>query len=179
VYGIVRQHGGFILLDTAEGAGCRFRIYLPLMNESTAEEEAEAAPEKIRAPRRSDETVLVAEDEAAVRRLMAGIVRLQGYATLEAEDGEAALAAAEKLGRPLDLLIADVVMPKLGGVELAQRLRQKFPALRVLYVTGFTDRQNVAQMAQQQGDHYLEKPFARGRLLDAVEAALAAPPRRS
>src|SRR5581483_4230821 len=119
-------------------------------------------------------TILLAEDEESVRRYAASVLQQQGYVVLEAPDGEAALrVAADHAGR-IDLLVSDVVMPRFGGRALAERLREARPALRVLFLSGYTDDAVMRHGIHTHEVAFLAKPFTPAALLDKVRAVLSA-----
>ena len=120
------------------------------------------------------ETVLVAEDEDAVRHLVCRVLRSKGYRVVEAPDAETALALAETAG-PIDLLVTDLVMPGLGGAALASRLVADAPALRVVFITGYAPEAVERQGELSVGSGLLEKPFSADQLARKVREALAAP----
>jgi PAS domain S-box-containing protein len=172
VYGIVKQAAGHIEVETALGAGTIFRIYLPRAADPEPLAEAAApAPAPI-APGRA--TVLLAEDEAGVRALARQVLESAGYVVLEAGNGEEALRRAEGHTGRIDLLVSDVVMPGLGGRELAERLLARDPALRVLYLSGHTEDQVVRHGVARAEVHFLPKPFSPGALVGKVGEILGA-----
>jgi signal transduction histidine kinase/ActR/RegA family two-component response regulator len=135
VYGIVKQSGGYIWCDSAPGQGTTFTIYLkPAAGAPEAESQSTASPE--RAPG-GDERVLVVDDEPAVRRLLARILRSRGYDVFETEDAHSALAFMGSATRQMDLVVTDIVMPAMSGVRLAEQIRSQWPAVKVLFVSGF------------------------------------------
>jgi PAS domain S-box-containing protein len=159
VYGIVEQAGGFVRLDSTPGAGTTFAVNLP-----AAPVEPSAAPEL----EPTLPTVLLVEDEQALRELAETILREEGYLVLTAGDGREALALAERHHGPLELLVTDVVMPNLSGPELAQRLRSLRPDLQVLYMSGYNDGRLVTRGIEQAKVSLLYKPFRPDELLDKV-----------
>ncbi|MBK7784450.1 MAG: MASE1 domain-containing protein [Gemmatimonadetes bacterium] len=169
VYGIVKQSGGAVWLESAPGAGTTVSIYLPRVAAAPEVLDA-AAPEPAAAPRG---TVLVVEDERMVRDLVRRTLARAGYQVLEAADGEAALALARTEPGTIDLLLTDVVMPRLGGRQLAARLQAERPGLRVLFMSGYaSDAGDLHDLVLGAGD-FLQKPFAPSRLLERVGALLA------
>jgi len=170
VYGIVSQARGYIEVDSRLGEGTTFRIYLP---EAEAEGEAEPAPPMkiVEAPAGS-ETVLLVEDEPAVRALAAMILGRIGYRVLPAEDGAGALRLWKEHASEVDVLLTDVIMPQMSGVELAQRLRALNPQLRVLFMSGYTD-DTIAKHGLRPGEiSMLEKPFTADSLAAKLRAVL-------
>ncbi|MEW6731048.1 MAG: response regulator [Acidobacteriota bacterium] len=156
VYGIVKQNGGHIKVYSEPGRGATFKIYLPQVNEATEQVEvAKVAP--VLSP--ATETILLVEDEIGVRELMKYVLSEEGYTVLEAYDGCDALHICECHNGKIDLLITDVVMPKMSGQELVERLTEKQPNLRVLYISGYADRAIVRHGLLEEGSNFLEKPF--------------------
>jgi signal transduction histidine kinase len=167
-YGIVTGAGGHIRLDSVPGRGTAAICAFPRAEARAA---APAAPPSF-APS-GEETVLLAEDEPMVREIVAGALRGLGYRVIEAGDGIEALAAADA-APPLTLLVTDVAMPRMGGRELAARLRGRFPGLRTLFVSGYTD--GALGDAGDPATAFLPKPFMSTELAAAVRGLLAAAP---
>ncbi len=169
VYGIVEQSGGRIEVESASGRGTTFRILLPRV-------EAEESPARDRPtrgePPRGRETILLVEDEDPLRTLAGRVLRESGYAVLEARDGEEALRIASGLPAPPDLVVTDVVMPRLGGPDLAGRLAALWPALRFLYMTGYVAEETARRGLADPSRALLEKPFSPGALLARVRDVL-------
>jgi two-component system cell cycle sensor histidine kinase/response regulator CckA len=170
VYGIVKQSGGYIWVSSTPGAGTTFDILLPRA-ERPSEAEVAARPALVRPARAGTETVLVVEDERLVRDLIARDLGKRGYAVLTAESGKDALEAVSGRAEPIDLLLTDVVMPDLGGPELAARLTAEQPALKVVYMTGYAERAVVGELAPWP---LLQKPFNVGALADTIREVLDA-----
>lgn len=169
VYGIVKQSGGYIWLDSSPGQGAAFRIFLP-----RAEGVAELVPhQEMRAPR-SDRarTILLVEDETSLRKLTRATLSTMGYTVLEACEGAQALEIAEKAAAPIDLLLTDVVMPGMSGGELAKILGSERPQMHVLFMSGYTDGAIEVRGDLRPGLVVLRKPFTRETLVRAVENAL-------
>jgi CheY-like chemotaxis protein len=124
---------------------------------------------------RGSETILVAEDEDGVRSLTREVLEKYGYTVLEAANGEEALKVAEQHDGPLDLLLSDVVMPRMGGPELAQALLAKRPTVKVLYMSGYTDHPMVRRGVVNAGVAFLQKPFTPTVLVSRVREVLEAP----
>ncbi len=175
VYGIVRQTGGYVFVDSAPGEGAVFRIYLPRM-----EAEAAAVPRApaAEAPGRDLTgmgSVLLVEDEDAVRAFGARALRNKGYRVLEARSGEGALEVLERDG-DVDVLITDVVMPGMDGVALARLVRRELPHVRVVLISGYSDEIAVGEVPDDAGFHFLPKPFSLKDLAGLVKEVMAAPP---
>jgi two-component system cell cycle sensor histidine kinase/response regulator CckA len=170
VYGIVKQSGGFIWVYSEPGHGTSFKIYLPRVDEPVAPA-AEVTPR----PVGGSETVLVVEDVAAVRAVTRQMLERHGYTVLEAPDGETALRLALMHQGDIDLLVTDVVMPDVGGRELADQLVARRPQLKVLYMSGYTDDAIVRHGNLQDGIAYLQKPFTPDALARKVRAVLDEP----
>ncbi len=151
VYGIVQQSGGRIAVESEPGKGTDFQIYLPRDHEST-----EAA--RLPAPAGDglgDESILVVEDTAVVRSLIRELLEQRGYTVMEARDAREALSIAEKSKKKIDLLLTDLVMPYMGGQELAKRIRRMSPETKVIYMSGYP----LNGLRAENEAHFLEKPF--------------------
>ncbi len=168
VYGIVSQGRGHIEVESQVGEGTTFRIYFP-----EAEGEAETAPPpKIAEAPSGSETVLLVEDEPAVRALAATILGRIGYRVLTAEDGASALKMWKEHDSEVDVLLTDVIMPQMSGVELAQKLRALNPQLRVLFMSGYTDDTIARHGLRPDEIPMLEKPFTADSLAAKLRAVL-------
>jgi PAS domain S-box-containing protein len=171
VYGIVKQSGGYVWLYSEPGKGAAFKIYLPRVD---AERDAPvAAPESVGTVA-GTETVLVAEDDPLLLPLARDLLKKLGYHVLEARDSAEALAVARGHHGDIHLLVSDVVMPRGGGFQLAQQLIAERPALRVLYVSGYTDEAIVRHGLLARGLNYLQKPFTPAVLARKVREVLDA-----
>jgi signal transduction histidine kinase len=168
VYGIVKQSGGFIWVYSEVGHGTAFKIYLPEFTGSLAE----LPPAEVLLSPRGAETILIVEDEAAVRRMAARALAAQGYAVLEAANGAEALEVLARGGSPIDLVLTDVVMPLVNGRELSERLSVERPGLRVLFMSGYTDDDIVRRGLLRPGSPFLQKPFMPGDLSRKVREVL-------
>jgi len=171
IYGIVRQNGGAIQVESAPGSGTTFRIYLPSVAEQTEPEVRPAAP-----PARGRGTILLAEDEAPVRRTTRKLLESFGYRVLEAASGEEVLAAAR--GSAIDLLVTDVMLPGMKGPEISRRLRALLPGLPTLFISGYTASVLGSQGVLEPDVQLLHKPFSVQDLARKVEEALRAPAAR-
>jgi two-component system cell cycle sensor histidine kinase/response regulator CckA len=168
VYGIVSQSGGHIFVASEPGRGSTFAIYLPRVEELASAAGAAAAPAAVR---RGSETILLVEDEDAVRGLTLRGLQSSGYTVLQASSAEEALPIAARHAGRLDLLLTDVIMPGASGPELARRLLEKRPGTRVLYVSGYTDASMASQGADD-GAFFLQKPFTPETLARKVREIL-------
>jgi PAS domain S-box-containing protein len=175
VYGVVKQSGGYVHVDTAPGRGTSVAIWLP------REARAPVAPEAPRPPpgQRGTETVLVVEDDRLVREVTVRALRSAGYEVLVAASAEEALALQDEQLRRVGLLVTDVVMPGLDGRALATELARRRPELRVLYVSGYTHDVIAERGVLDSGLEYLPKPFTAPVLLAKVRTVLDAPAARA
>jgi CheY-like chemotaxis protein len=172
VYGIVAQSGGQVFVASAAGAGSTFTIYLPA---HAADAEPAALPALPPAVHGGAETVLLVEDEELVRQLTREILRRNGYRVLEACDGAAALALLEQHHGTIDLLLTDVVMPRMSGRELVEQARPLRPEMRILYVSGYSEEAIARQGQLTEGIELLAKPFTPGALTAKIRQLLDRP----
>jgi two-component system, cell cycle sensor histidine kinase and response regulator CckA len=173
VYGIVKQHRGYIGVTSEPGHGSTFGVYLPRVETKSAAERT-TPREPLRPGGR--ETVLFVEDEVALRDLMHRVLTKGGYTVLVAGDGLEALALVQDHTRPIDLVVTDVIMPRMSGPELATRLRARDPEIRLLYVSGYTaDQLRSAQTDLGADATLLPKPFTSDGLLRKVREVLDRP----
>jgi PAS domain S-box-containing protein len=170
-HGIVRQCGGSIFCASELGRGTTFTIYLPRTTGRVQELEA---PAEMPVPG-GQETVLVVEDDAPVRAIAVRALRARGYQVVEAADGVEALAAAEHHGRRIDVLVTDMVMPRMGGLDLARKLRSLRPGLPVLFTSGYAD-DGTDQLAEIQDARFLQKPFTGSILARRLREVLGQTP---
>jgi PAS domain S-box-containing protein len=175
VYGIVKQSGAFIFVDSQPRRGTAFRAYFPRVD---AREDAAAASESLGLPRakRGQETILLVEDEANLRRLARQYLETQGYKILEAEDAAAALQIVDGHKGSLDLLLTDVIMPGLNGRELATHVSNQLPNVRVLYMSGYAENAIGHDGTLDAGINLLQKPFSLPALRDRVREVLDSEP---
>ena len=171
VYGVVKQSDGHVEVESAVGRGTTFRVYLPAAPAPPPDPGRPAAP-----PPRGTETILIVEDEDGVRGLAELTLTRLGYTVLTAAGGAEAVAAAARAGRPVDLLVCDVVMPGPGGRAVTERLLAGNPGLRVLFMSGHTDDAVVRHGVARDRVHFLQKPFAPSALAAKVREILDAPP---
>jgi CheY-like chemotaxis protein len=168
VYGIVKQAGGGIDVQSQPGRGSTFSIFLPV----TAADAGQARPAPASADQGGGETVLVVEDEDAVRSLVARVLRSRGYRVLEAASGTLALAVVDAHIGAIDLILTDVIMPGMSGPELVRRLIAERPALRVIYMSGYTQDEVLHHGVRQDTASFLEKPMTPGGLAAKVREVL-------
>jgi CheY-like chemotaxis protein len=169
VYGIVKQAGGHNALYSEVGSGATFKVYLPAVDSTVA----------VGGPHASSlgnstgmETILLVEDEAAVRSLAGMALRMNGYTVLEASGAAEALRLIERHPKPVDLLVTDVVMPGMGGRELAERLTSDRPQMKVIYMSGYTDDAVVRHGVLHEDVHFLQEPFTGNALARKVREVL-------
>jgi nitrogen-specific signal transduction histidine kinase/CheY-like chemotaxis protein len=172
VYGIVKQSGGFIWVDSAPGAGTTFEIYLP---QAAGKAIIGDLDEKTSPIPRGSETILVVEDEAGVRELACQFLRVKGYTVLEAQSGPDALEASHRYTGTIHLLLSDMVMPRMSGGDLAVQLRKVRPEIRVAFMSGYSEfsRGDLGKAFPEAP--VLQKPFSPASLVEIVREALARP----
>ncbi len=173
VHGIVEQHGGWITVHSEVGRGTTFGVCFPPAPRTIIPEPTAVSSSPLP---RGTETLLVVEDEEAVRRIVVNVLVRCGYTVLEASDGEAALAVCDQRGADIALIVTDLVMPgALDGVALAHRVQATFPHLRVLYTSGYS-ASAAGRLELVPGDNFLPKPYTAQTLAEAVRLRLDSPP---
>jgi len=182
VFGIVKQSGGFIAVDSTVGQGTTFRIYLPRHVPSAEEilaEEPKPAPgtPPAKKPAAADMTgqgtILLVEDEDPVRAVNARALTARGYTVLEAASGVEALQVIEERGAPVDLVVSDVVMPEMDGPTLLRELRKRHPNLKVVFVSGYAEDAFKKNLPEGEEFNFLPKPFSLKQLVEAVKQTIA------
>ena len=175
VYGIVKQSGGHISVYSELGLGSQFEVFFPVVDGELSELKREAYdPGELT----GKGTVLLVEDDDAVREYASGILRGYGYEVLAAGSGPEAIVEAEKFTGSINLLLTDVVLPKLNGRDLAEFISGRRPAIKVLFTSGYTENAVLRQGVLERGLNFLPKPFSAAELGEKVKAVLAAPIRQ-
>jgi two-component system cell cycle sensor histidine kinase/response regulator CckA len=169
VYGVVKQSGGFVWVYSEVGKGTTFKIYLPRVDEIAHADAEKNLSEQL--PQGSG-TILLAEDEKEVREVAREFLEMAGYSVIEAKDGAQALELAAKHAGKIDLLVTDMVMPGIGGRELATRLLALRPELKVIYMSGYTEYANFKNAEFELHNTMLQKPFTRAILATTVQKIL-------
>jgi two-component system, cell cycle sensor histidine kinase and response regulator CckA len=169
IYGIVRQSNGYVSVESRPGEGSTFRIYFPRCEERSHDPTADVEPIHTLG---KGETVLLVEDDEMVRNFLRTTLSEGGYTLLEADDGEEAVALLQRDDRPIHLLITDVIMPRMGGKELGDRIAAGRPGMKILFVSGYVDNEILREQRFGRGEAYLQKPFAPETLLRTVRKML-------
>jgi len=170
VYGIVKQSAGHILVYSEPGHGTTFKIYLPSADHKiglTSKAEVETV-----SPKRRETTILLVEDDELMRSLTRKLLQDQGYTVVEADDGKSALEWMESHRSPIDLLLTDVMMRRMSGPELAERMSISYPTMKVVYMSGYTGELMANREVLKIGVTLLEKPFSRSALLNTIHEKL-------
>jgi len=171
VYGIVQQHNGIINVYCEPGHGTTFKVYLPACRAGVAET---VVQENTTQPLGGHETLLLAEDDAGVRRLARMLLERAGYTVLTAENGAEAVEVFKAHCATIALIIADVVMPKLGGPDAVAQMREHHPGVPALFASGYNEQSIHTNFVLNDGVALIQKPYTRAALLDAVRTAIDA-----
>jgi PAS domain S-box-containing protein len=169
VYGIISQSGGNIQVESEPGRGTTFKVYLPRVAATDEEARASQAAGEVVA---ITGTILLVEDEAVVRQLVRSILQMNGFHVIEAPNGVEALTTAQQFDGPIDLLLTDIVMPRMGGRELSEHMRQLRPATKALFMSGYTDDAIVHHGVLDAGLAFIQKPFTPAALIRKVREML-------
>jgi two-component system, cell cycle sensor histidine kinase and response regulator CckA len=169
VYGIVKQSGGFIWAESKPGEGTTFRVYLPRVARPGKQEEHTEPPRGLVG---GSETILIVEDEPLLRGMTRESLETAGYRVLEAADVHDAIRIAEQHKEPIHMLVTDLVMPKMSGPALAQKVREIRTGIRVIYVSGHTDSSLVQHQLLEENASFLQKPYSRQALLQEIHRLL-------
>jgi CheY-like chemotaxis protein len=174
VYGIIKQSGGEIEIESAPGRGTTFNVYLPRVDTAAPAAERDAGTKLVEVLR-GNETVLLVEDEEMVRNLATRVLTANGYFVLSAANGPEALALLARHGKPVDVLVTDVVMPGMSGRDLSKEIAKKNFAHRTLFISGYTDDAIVHHGVLEPGLAFLNKPFTLESLLRKLREVLDGP----
>jgi two-component system cell cycle sensor histidine kinase/response regulator CckA len=175
VYGIVKQTGGFIFVDSVVGSGTTFSIYLPRHSQTEAVPRSRGDSAEAALPRdlTGAGTILLVEDEDPVRMFSARALRNKGYTVIEAKSGDQALAIIQEAKEPIDLVVTDVVMPRMDGPTLVRQLREIHPDMKVIFISGYTEDTFRKRLDDDVGMHFLAKPFTLKQLAGKVKEIIS------
>jgi len=169
VYGIVKQSGGFILVDSEPGKGTTFSLYL---SRTESKEKAEAAATDRETLSRGKGVMIVVEDQEEIRNLVVEVLGMQGYTVLKAANGDEAMQISRTTDEKIQMLLTDLVMPGMSGKELAERMKRELPGLKVLFMSGYAAGDGSMESILPPGGNFLAKPFTLGDLTQKVKAVL-------
>ena len=170
VYGIVKQSGGHMVVDSEVNHGTTFKIYLPEIEERDEEKEEKSGQ---RVTKGGIETILVVEDEDVVRKMITRALKSYGYTVIEARNGKEAVVISKDRGKKqIDLAITDVIVPEMSGKECGVKLQEIFPGLKILHISGYTDAEIVHHGVLKKGVQFLQKPFSPQVLAEKVREML-------
>jgi CheY-like chemotaxis protein len=169
VYGIVKQHEGYINVYSETGKGTAFKIYLPVIK-SAVEEEELPLPDSL--PKRGTETILIAEDDAGVRKITRDILERAGYTVIEAVDGQEAVDIFILNKDRIHLLLIDVIMPRKSGKDVYEEIKKIEPEIKMLFISGYTANTVHRKGVLEEGKHFIQKPILSDNLLKKIRAVL-------
>jgi len=169
VYGIVKQSNGWIFVESEQGKGSAFHVFFP---ETDAPSEIEIPKSAKPGKPSGKETILIAEDQEGVRTLAVDYLQSLGYTVLAAENGESALELAERQSGPIHLLLTDAMMPRMSGLALSRRLRERRPGIKVLFISGYATDAAALEGIAMQNEPFLQKPFSMEELARKVRGLL-------
>jgi CheY-like chemotaxis protein len=173
VYGIVKQHKGWVTVESTVGKGTTFSIFLPQVSPS---EETASTPPPTPAQTMGHETILLVEDEAQLRQLLAKVLQQSGYKVITATNAVEAEAIWREQAQSIDLLLTDIIMPEgVTGCDLAIRLKAQRPQLKVIFTSGYSRNLIASEIALQEGVNYLPKPYHPGKVVQMVRSCLDRP----
>ena len=170
IYGIVRQAGGHIWLYSEPGHGSTFKLYFPRVDAAASVEPGEVSPE----PAAASGTVLIVEDEPTVRDMTTRLLDRAGYRVIAVGDGEEAIRAIEAATEPIDVLVSDVIMPNMSGIQLAEIMLERHPSVGLVLLSGYTSETLDLERVTARGATFLAKPLTGAQLLRAVQGAKSA-----
>jgi two-component system, cell cycle sensor histidine kinase and response regulator CckA len=173
VYGVVKQNRGYVLVSSELGKGTTFKIYLPAVREAATP--AFVADEPMES-RQADETILLADDEVGMREIVKQFLEQNGYTVLTACDGLEAMQIAERHPGPINVLLTDVIMPRMRGPELANNMARFRPDIKIVYMSGYTENAGLLEGDLARGREYLHKPFQLSELANTLHKMLIHPP---
>ncbi len=169
VYGIVKQSGGHIWVDSQKGKGTTFKIYLPMIK---SRKKSSKTDSPISENKSGTETILVVEDEFMVRELVCDSLKNSGYTILEASNGKEAIEIFNNNSKKIDLILTDVIMPSMSGRKMVEILQEKYPGINALYMSGYTDDAIIKHGVLEPGMAYIQKPFSPKALIQKVQEVL-------
>jgi len=164
VYGIIRQSRGWIQVASEIGKGTEFEILLPAIEEASVSKTRSAISDSAK----GSETILVVEDEESVRGLTVLALKRLGYQVLQAENGNEAFDVIEKNADQIQLVMTDVVMPQMGGTELAEQIIRKYPKIKVVFISGYSEQATVSRRIQDKEIGFIQKPFSLHELASKI-----------
>ena len=169
VYGIIKQSGGFIWVYSEKGHGSTFKIYLPRVDEVSVHETSPVSADQ---SLRGSETILVVDDESDVRSLVSEMLRFYGYKVMEAPNASNALLIMERYQNDVDLVLTDIVMPQMNGFELVDKISPMYPALKIVFMSGFTDTVTADHPQLDKEKNFVQKPFSANVLIQKIRDVL-------